>query len=218
VRTAAVGALNWRISSSTSTGAGPSACSTALRMRSEDYEKNSKQFPALESFVSANLTPLDPAVRPFQPYVIREVRGARLGADPVRVGFLGLTEAPLLNGRTAERLGAYRIGDPVEAAKQLVPELRKNSRYNTDNDTIGSHGSLARYEDQPGSAHIDNVRVARRPFQRRRVHTAHSGLLVGHVKCPLSSMGSVLKRCMSGNRAGMWRSPPMREPQRAVPH
>jgi hypothetical protein len=97
----------------------------AIRMRSEDYEKNVKQFPALESFVSANLTPVDAAVRPFKPYVIREVQGARLGPSPVRVGFLGVTEAPVLNGQLAERLGAYRISDPVEAAKKLVPELRK---------------------------------------------------------------------------------------------
>jgi hypothetical protein len=96
----------------------------AERMRASDYERNVKQFPALESYVSANVTPIDASYRAFRPYVIREVRGARIGDKPVRVGFLGLTElAP--GGATATIAGAYRIGDPVAAAKRYVPELRK---------------------------------------------------------------------------------------------
>ncbi len=99
----------------------------AERMRAADFTKTVKEFPALETFVSANLTPSDATIKPFKPYVIREVKGARLGAKPLRIGFLGLTEAPpSADGIPTTQIGAYRIVDPGEAARRYVPELRKS--------------------------------------------------------------------------------------------
>jgi 2',3'-cyclic-nucleotide 2'-phosphodiesterase (5'-nucleotidase family) len=61
-------------------------------------------------------------VQGFKPYVIQEVRGKRLGAKPLRVGILGVVEKPATAGSPT---GGYTVTDPVEAAKKLVPELRK---------------------------------------------------------------------------------------------
>jgi 2',3'-cyclic-nucleotide 2'-phosphodiesterase (5'-nucleotidase family) len=85
------------------------------------YKDNLKKLPMLGRVVSANAVPASTDVMPFKPYVIEEVRGKRLGAKPLRVGIIGVTEKP--NATVAT--GGYTISDPVEAAKRLVPELRK---------------------------------------------------------------------------------------------
>jgi 2',3'-cyclic-nucleotide 2'-phosphodiesterase (5'-nucleotidase family) len=95
------------------------------RMRATDYAKNLERFPALDTFTSANVTPINSNYKPFKPYVIREVKGARLGAAPIRVGFLGLSEVPLTaSGPGRDTLGNFRIQNALEAAKKAVPELR----------------------------------------------------------------------------------------------
>lgn len=90
-------------------------------MTKADYAGNVRRYPALERFVSANITPASDSLVAFKPYVIEEVRAKRLGAKPVRVGILGLAE-PLATGHPAY---GYAITDPVAAAKKIVPELRK---------------------------------------------------------------------------------------------
>lgn len=83
---------------------------------------NGKKYPFLDRIVSANAVPASKDVQPFKPYVIEEVKGARLGSKPVRVGVVGVTEkAP----NVGAPLGGYAISDPVEAVKRVVPELRK---------------------------------------------------------------------------------------------
>lgn len=93
------------------------------------YEARLKAFPALGRLVSANVEPVDPkTTKALQPYVVREVRGKRIGTKPLRVGFLGLTEVAgtEVEGLNRKAVGGYRITDPVEAAKKYVPILRKS--------------------------------------------------------------------------------------------
>ena len=91
-------------------------------MTKDAYKANLKNFPMLGRMVSANAIPASKDVMPFKPFVVEEVRGKRIGAKPLRIGILGLTEKPLVAGAPT---GGYTISDPLEAAKKLVPELRK---------------------------------------------------------------------------------------------
>lgn len=91
-------------------------------MKKTDYAKNLKQYPALAHFISANVVPKDGTCETFKPYVIQEVKGQRLGAHPLKVGILGLSErAP---GPVTAATAGYQITDPVVAAQKYVPELR----------------------------------------------------------------------------------------------
>jgi 2',3'-cyclic-nucleotide 2'-phosphodiesterase (5'-nucleotidase family) len=85
------------------------------------HAANVKKYPMLDRIVSANAVPSSPAVAAFKPYVIQEVRAKRVGAKPLRVGVLGLTEVP----RAGAPTGGYAVSDPVEAAKKYLPELRQ---------------------------------------------------------------------------------------------
>lgn len=91
-------------------------------MASTAYKENLKRYPFLSRIVSANVTPASAAVQPFKPYVVEEIRGKRLGAKPLRVGIVGVSEKPAVAGSPTS---GYTISDPVEAAKRVVPELRK---------------------------------------------------------------------------------------------
>ena len=91
-------------------------------MAKDAYKANVKRLPFLDRIVSANAVPTSANVLPFKPYVIEEVRGKRLGAKPLTIGILGVTEKVAVAATAA---GGYTISDPVEAVKKYVPELRK---------------------------------------------------------------------------------------------
>jgi hypothetical protein len=82
------------------------------------YTASAKRFPALGRFVSANVVPVDASVRPFAPYVIRDVTATRAGDRPLRVGFLGLSELPpgFAGPRAKIDIGGYTLTDPMAAA------------------------------------------------------------------------------------------------------
>ena len=92
-------------------------------MATAGYEERVKQFPVLDRFVSANVTPADDKTRPFKPYVVVEAASPRLGAKPLRVGFLGLSEVP----PEGAAINGYKISDPVAAARKYYPEVRAKS-------------------------------------------------------------------------------------------
>jgi 2',3'-cyclic-nucleotide 2'-phosphodiesterase (5'-nucleotidase family) len=93
-------------------------------MTKKDHAASVKKFPLLERFVSANVLPAGPDHVAFEPYLIREVRGGRVGSAPIRVAVLGVSEIPR---RPMAKGAAYTIADPVEAARKYVPELRKKA-------------------------------------------------------------------------------------------
>jgi hypothetical protein len=89
-------------------------------MAVDGYEARARQYPILDRYVSVNAVPASKAVRAFKPYVIEEVASERLGAKPLRVGIIGVTELP----KSGDRVGGYRILDPAKALAEHAKELR----------------------------------------------------------------------------------------------
>jgi len=86
----------------------------------EAVERGGAQ-PAVKRLVSANTAGKANTAANLQPFIIREVPARTAGAKPVRVAFIGLTEA----GDSLPR--GFRINDPIETARRVVPEARKQS-------------------------------------------------------------------------------------------
>ena len=55
--------------------------------------------------------------------MVVEAASPRLGAKPLRVGFLGLSEVP----PEGAAINGYKISDPVAAARKYYPEVRAKS-------------------------------------------------------------------------------------------
>ena len=91
-------------------------------MTKKDHAAQVKKFPLLDRFVSANVVPADGDHVGFKPYLVREVRGGRVGSTPIRIGILGVSEIPR---RPLPKGSAYTITDPVDAVRKYMPELRK---------------------------------------------------------------------------------------------
>ncbi|MGA9774037.1 MAG: multiheme c-type cytochrome [Blastocatellia bacterium] len=74
----------------------------------------------LKRLVSANIVSTSPDKIAPQPFIIRELPG-RQSAKPVRVAFIGLTEA----GPAAPH--GFKFTDAIETARRVVPEARKRA-------------------------------------------------------------------------------------------
>ncbi|MEK6302835.1 MAG: multiheme c-type cytochrome [Acidobacteriota bacterium] len=85
-----------------------------------EFEIRSASQPFLRKLVSANTLAASAAVVPPQPFIVREVP-ARQGNGVLRVAFIGLTETQPPPPR------GFKFIDPVEAARQAVPEARKRA-------------------------------------------------------------------------------------------
>ena len=68
--------------------------------------------------ISANLIDNSSGTLLFQPYIVREMHG-------VRVGILGLSSIP--PGRTDPRFAGLTVQDPLEIARQMVSSLREKA-------------------------------------------------------------------------------------------
>lgn len=123
-------------------------------MAADGHAKRVEELPALERVVSANVVPASERVKPFKPFVVVEVAGERVGAKPIRVGFLGVSEVP----REGASGAGYTIGDPVEAVRKHLPALREQAdlvvvlAYANQN-LVGEIESAARGVDAIVSAH-----------------------------------------------------------------
>ncbi len=91
-------------------------------MKKSAHAENVKRFPFLNRIVSANVVPASPDVVAFKPFLIEELKGGRLGAKPLRVGIVGVNE---LQGAAGSVVAGYKILDPIETLKTLLPDLRK---------------------------------------------------------------------------------------------
>jgi len=85
----------------------------------------------MERLVSANITPLDDQHRAPLPYIVREIalkRGAP--GQKVRIGIVGFSEGKPSGPNAREELYAgYRINDPFEAARKVLPELKQKTDF-----------------------------------------------------------------------------------------
>lgn len=94
-------------------------------IRKSELARNAQTYPVLSRLVAANIIADSPDIVAPQKFIVREValRGASAGAKPFRIAFVGLTE------KTENIPDGLRIADPIEIAREVVPEARKISDY-----------------------------------------------------------------------------------------
>ena len=87
------------------------------------FDARSASQPVLRRLVSANTVATTSDTVSPQPFIIRDIpaRHASGGTSVLRVAFVGLTESEPAAPR------GFKFIDPIEAAKQVVPEARKRA-------------------------------------------------------------------------------------------
>ena len=100
-------------------------------LKKDGYDKRVEDYPFIQRLVSANIHPMDDQHRDPVAYVIREVtlkRGAP--GQKVRIGVVGFSEAKPTGPNASETVyGDFRVDDPFEAAKKILPELKQKADY-----------------------------------------------------------------------------------------
>lgn len=100
-------------------------------LKKDGYDKRVDEYPFMQRLVSANLQPQDDQHRAPVPYVVREIvlkRGAP--GQKLKIGIVGFTEGkPVTQTQKEEVYAGYRITDPFEAAKKILPELKQKSDF-----------------------------------------------------------------------------------------
>lgn len=93
----------------------------------DGFDKRVEENPFIERLVSANIQPTDDQHRAPNPYFIREVTLTRgIPGKKLKVGIVGFTDAKPTGPNQKEFIYAgYRINDPFEAAKKIIPELKQ---------------------------------------------------------------------------------------------
>ena len=80
--------------------------------------------PVLKRIVSANTIAASPGALAPPPFLVRDIPPAPKGAahqKPIRVAFVGLAEL------SNQFLSGFKVTDPIEAAKRVVPEARRRA-------------------------------------------------------------------------------------------
>ena len=100
-------------------------------LKKEGFDKRVEEYPFIERLVSSNIHPMDDQHRDPVAYVIREItlkRGAP--GQKVRIGIVGFSEAKPTGPNMKETVYAgFRIDDPFEAARKILPELKQKSDF-----------------------------------------------------------------------------------------
>ncbi len=100
-------------------------------LKKDGFAKRVEEYPFIERLVSANIHPMDDQHRDLVPYVIREItlkRGAP--GQKLRIGIVGFSEAKPTGPNAKETVYAgFRIDDPFEAAKKVLPELKQKTDF-----------------------------------------------------------------------------------------
>ena len=100
-------------------------------LKKDGYDKRVEEYPFIQQLVSANIHPMDDQHREPVPYVVHEValkRGAP--GQKLRIGIIGFSEAKPTGPNAKETVYAgFRIDDPFEAARKILPELKRKSDF-----------------------------------------------------------------------------------------
>jgi hypothetical protein len=100
-------------------------------LKKDGFDKRVEDYPFIERLISANIHPMSDQHRALAPYVIREItlkRGAP--GKKVRVGIVGFSEPKPTGPNQSEPVYAgFRIDDPFEAAKKVLPELKQKTDF-----------------------------------------------------------------------------------------
>ncbi len=95
--------------------------------KKDGFDNRVEENPFIGRLVSANIQPTDDQHRAPNPYFIREITLARgVPGKKLKIGIVGFTEGKPTGPNQHEFLYAgYRIEDPFEAAKKIIPELKQ---------------------------------------------------------------------------------------------
>ncbi len=87
------------------------------------FAARSEAQPVLKRMVSANISSESEIFASPQKFIVREIASRDKKAKPFRVAFIGLTETD-----PAPPVG-FKVADPIEAARMIVPEARKKADF-----------------------------------------------------------------------------------------
>jgi len=100
-------------------------------LQKDGYDQRVADLPFIKKLVSANVVPLNDSLITPPPYVIREItlkRGSP--GHTIRVGIVGFTEPkPVAPNAKESVYGSFRIDDPFQAARRVLPELKSRTDF-----------------------------------------------------------------------------------------
>ena len=168
-------------------------------LKKDGYDKRVEEYPFIERLISANIQPVDDQHRAPVPYVIREITLKRsVPGKKVRIGILGLTQAkPAGMNGTEPVYAGFRVNDPFETAKRVVPELKQKTDFIIALAYLGPEGAQQLASENPD---IDTIIGARQQssldepqhFNRATITYAYNQTkYLGELRVYLKSNGSV---------------------------
>jgi hypothetical protein len=100
-------------------------------LQKDGYDQRVADMPFIKKLVSANVVPLNDTLVTPPPYVIREITLKRGNpGHTVRVGIVGFTEQKPVTPNAKESVyGSFRIDDPFQAARKVMPELKSKTDF-----------------------------------------------------------------------------------------
>lgn len=94
-----------------------------LRYAGRLFSPEAKLKPEKSALISANVKAIDSSRVTPAPYVIRTITGKRL-PKPVRIAFIGVTQAAPDDQKAAIEAAGFVITDPAEAVKKTLAEVK----------------------------------------------------------------------------------------------
>ena len=100
-------------------------------LKKDGYDQRVADLPFIKKLVSANVVPINDSLITPAPYVIREIALKRGNpGHKIRVGIVGFTEEKPVGPAAKESVyGPFRIDDPFQAAKRVLPELKSKTDF-----------------------------------------------------------------------------------------
>src|SRR5688572_5364736 len=103
-----------------------------------EFARRKAAEPLLDRLVSANTLSENAGFVAPRPFIVREVPSRQPGSKPIRVAFIGLTET------TPAPPPGFKFIDPVEAARRIVPEAKKQANLVVVLAKVTSHQEVSR--------------------------------------------------------------------------
>jgi 2',3'-cyclic-nucleotide 2'-phosphodiesterase (5'-nucleotidase family) len=100
-------------------------------LKKDVYQHRTTEFPFLKKMVSGNIHPVSDEYVAPETHVIKEITLKRGNpGSKVRVAIVGFTERmQYASDGKGDHVAGYQIEDPFEAAKRILPDIRKKADY-----------------------------------------------------------------------------------------
>jgi 2',3'-cyclic-nucleotide 2'-phosphodiesterase (5'-nucleotidase family) len=100
-------------------------------MKKDGFDERANELPFIRKLISANVAPINDSLVTPTPYVIREITLKRGNpGQKIKVGVVGFTDRKPIGSNEKESVyGQFRIDDPFEAAKRILPELKSKADF-----------------------------------------------------------------------------------------